>query len=111
MKTKVIMSNLLRLVLAILLLLCLDDMQYGYFQLVRTVSAGFFAYLSYEYFRSNKVEYSFAYGTLALLFQPFCKVALGRTIWNIVDVLVATILICSVLKVFISAILKKIKRK
>ena len=28
-------------------------------------------------------------GTLALLFQPFYKIALGRTIWNIVDVIVA----------------------
>ena len=27
--------------------------------------------------------------TLALLFQPFAKVALGRAIWNIIDVLVA----------------------
>jgi hypothetical protein len=25
---------------------------------------------------------------LALLFQPFFKIALGRTLWNIVDVIV-----------------------
>ena len=28
------------------------------------------------------------YGGLALLFQPFFKIALGREIWNIVDVIV-----------------------
>lgn len=28
------------------------------------------------------------HGRLALLFQPFFKIALGRQIWNIVDVLV-----------------------
>jgi len=31
--------------------------------------------------------------TLALLFQPIYKIALGRTIWNIVDVIVAVFLI------------------
>ena len=29
----------------------------------------------------------------ALLFQPFVKVALGRTMWNVVDVAVAILLI------------------
>ena len=29
------------------------------------------------------------FAALALLFQPFFKVALGRVVWNIVDVIVA----------------------
>jgi hypothetical protein len=29
------------------------------------------------------------FGTLALLFQPFAKIALGRGMWNLVDVVVA----------------------
>lgn len=29
------------------------------------------------------------FGGLALLFQPFFKIALGRTMWNVVDVVVA----------------------
>ena len=29
---------------------------------------------------------------LALLFQPFAKVALGREVWNLVDVVVAAFL-------------------
>ncbi|MBP5375388.1 MAG: hypothetical protein J6Y38_03540 [Bacteroidaceae bacterium] len=28
-----------------------------------------------------------------LLFQPFIKIALGRTMWNIVDVIVAILLV------------------
>jgi len=35
------------------------------------------------------------YVCLALLFQPFIKVALGRTGWNIVDVVVAVILLAT----------------
>ena len=35
------------------------------------------------------------YGALALLFQPFFKIALGRELWNIVDVIVGIGLIIS----------------
>jgi hypothetical protein len=36
------------------------------------------------------------YGGLALLFQPFFKIALGREIWNIVDVIVGIGLLLSI---------------
>ncbi|TXD82241.1 hypothetical protein ESY86_15555, partial [Subsaximicrobium wynnwilliamsii] len=35
------------------------------------------------------------YGGLTLLFQPFFKIALGREMWNIVDVIVGIGLIAS----------------
>ena len=38
---------------------------------------------------------SFVYLALAILFQPFIKIALGRTIWNIVDVIVGIGLLVS----------------
>jgi len=37
----------------------------------------------------------FIYGGLVLLFQPFFKIALGRQIWNILDVVVGIGLIIS----------------
>lgn len=33
------------------------------------------------------------FGVLALLFQPICKIALGRATWNVIDVVVAALLI------------------
>jgi hypothetical protein len=36
------------------------------------------------------------YGGLALLFQPFFKIALGREIWNVVDVIVGIGLLVSI---------------
>ena len=83
------MKTVLQLVVAIILLLCLADMPYGFYTLVRFVSAFTFAYLSYDYFKSKKEGLGFVFAALALLFQPFFKVALGRTIWNIVDVIVS----------------------
>ena len=87
------MSLILKLVIAVLLLLCLADMPYGYYQLVRFVSAIAFAYLSYDFFKSKKDGLGFTFASLAVLFQPIFKISLGRTIWNIVDVIVAIVLI------------------
>jgi hypothetical protein len=39
----------------------------------------------------------FIYGALAILFQPFFKLALGRELWNILDVIVGIGLIFSAL--------------
>ena len=91
---------ILKLVIAILLLLCLADMPYGFYTLVRFVSAFVFAYIAYDYFISKKDGLGFVFAALALLFQPFFKIALGRTIWNIVDVIVAIGLIYLIISDF-----------
>jgi len=89
---------ILTFVVAIMLLLCLADMPYGYYELVRLVAAAVFAYFAYEGFRAHRDAPLFVFGALALLFQPFVKVALGRTMWNIVDVVVAVGLIALLVK-------------
>ena len=91
---------ILKLVVAILLLLCLADMPYGFYTLVRFVSAFAFAYISYDYFKSKKDGLGFIFAALALLFQPFFKIALGRTIWNVVDVIVAIGLVYLIVSAF-----------
>jgi hypothetical protein len=72
-----------------LLLACLSPMPYGYYQLVRVVATAAFAFLAYQE-RGNGLLWVFV--GFALLFQPFEKIALGRTVWNIVDVAVAVFL-------------------
>ena len=94
------MRPILKLVIAILLLLCLADMPYGFYTLVRFASSFTFAYLSYDYFKSKKDGLGFVFAALALLFQPFFKFALGRTIWNIVDVIVAIGLVYLIISTF-----------
>ena len=79
--------------LAALLLLCLAPMPYGYYQLVRFVSMVIFAVMAYQYYVKKQEGWAVCFGALALLFQPFFKIALGRVIWNIVDVVVAILLI------------------
>jgi len=87
------MDKIIKIVLAIFLLLCLFDMPYGFYQLVRFIALVGFAVLAYfasEY--ENKTE-MIIYVCLAILFQPLFKISLGREIWNFVDVVVAVGLI------------------
>jgi hypothetical protein len=89
------MEKTIKIVLAALLLLCLLEMPYGYYQFVRFVSMAGFAYLAYSANEKNHKNELFLYITLALLFQPFFKIALGRTIWNIIDLVVGISLLVS----------------
>ena len=41
------------------------------------------------YWKNDKQPLTIVFIALALLFQPFMKIALGRAMWNIVDVIVA----------------------
>ena len=84
--------KILLIIMVALLLVCLVPMPYGYYQLVRFVAMAVFAYLAYEYYKVNRVGVCYIFVALALLFQPFFKVALGRTVWNVVDVIVAAFL-------------------
>lgn len=79
--------------LAAMLLLCLAPMPYGYYMLVRWAAMVVFAVTAFNYYAESKKELAITFGALALLFQPFIKIALGRTIWNIVDVVAAILLI------------------
>jgi hypothetical protein len=63
-----------------------------------------FTILAYQSNQQNRMIEMIVYGSLALLFQPFFKVALGRELWNIVDVIVGVGLLVTI---FFDSKLKK----
>lgn len=77
------------LYLAAVLLLCLAPMPYGYYTLVRVIATVVFGIYAYKCYVAKKEGLTWVFVTLALLFQPFAKIALGRVIWNVIDVIVA----------------------
>lgn len=89
------MKNTIKIVLAILLFLCLADMPYGFYQFVRFATMIGFGILAFQSAESENKSFLIIYGALAILFQPFFKIALGREFWNIVDVIVGVGLIIS----------------
>jgi len=90
------MKPVIKITLAVLFFLCLLPMPYGYYQLVRFLAMVGFAVLAYfASDKGNKTE-MVIYVALAILFQPLFKIALGRTLWNVVDVVVGVGLVVSV---------------
>jgi len=79
------MDKAIKIILAILFLVCLFDMPYGYFQLVRFAGLIGFAILAYQASQNENNNEMLIYIGLAFLFQPFFKIAFGRNLWNIID--------------------------
>ena len=91
-------ENIIKIVLSILFLLCLVNMPYGFYQIVRFLGFVGFGILAYQSNQKEKQTEMFVYIALAILFQPFFKIALGRELWNIVDGIVGIGLIVSLVK-------------
>ncbi len=64
--------------------------------IVRFLATCAFIYFSYYSKTKGNNNSAILYLILAVLFQPFFKIALGRQIWNLVDIIVATGLIISI---------------
>ncbi len=77
-----------KITLAIFLFLCLAKMPYGFYQFVRFIAMIGFSILAYYAYESNRKVQMILLISLGLLFQPLLKIALGRTLWNIIDVIV-----------------------
>ena len=81
--------------ISIFFLGCLFDWQYGYYQLVRFI--GMIGFIVLAGFDSKNKLLSILWISSALLINPFIKISLGRTIWNIVDIIWVVILIITVI--------------
>lgn len=89
------MEKTIKIVLSVLLLMCLLKMPYSYYELVRFIALVGFAILAYFAYKKDSIIEMIVFIALAALFQPFFKIALGRDLWNFVDVVVAVGLLVS----------------
>lgn len=89
---------IIKITLALLMFMCLLDMPYGFFMFVRFAALVGLSILAYKAKDKEDKTEMILYGALALLFQPFFKIALGREMWNVVDVIVGVGLIVSVFR-------------
>ena len=69
-----------------------------YFQMVRFVGMVGVAYLAYRSYEAGEDLYPWIYGLSAVLINPIFKISLGRSIWNMVDVIWAVLLLYTVWK-------------
>lgn len=89
---------LLKIILITLFLVCLLDMPYSYFQIVRTVGMLGFLYLGFNAHENKQKEWKYFFWGSALLINPLIKVSLGRELWNVVDIIWAIVLGFSIWK-------------
>ncbi len=83
------MTAAIKTILAVMLFVCLANMPYGYYELVRYSAMTGFSLLAYGALEKKHNRAAIIYLALALLFQPFFKIPLGHDIWIIVDLIVA----------------------
>lgn len=84
--------NRIKLIMAIVLLLCLLPMPYGYYVLVRFAAMVVFAVMAYQYYIKKRETMMITFGALTLLFQPIVRISLGHKSWQFIDVVVAFII-------------------
>lgn len=87
----------LKIILAVLSLICVFDMPYGFYQLYRVVAMVFFSYLFYVEIENK--GWNLIWLISAILVQPIFKISIGRDLWNIIDIIFAILLIVSTLTI------------
>lgn len=78
---------------ALMLLICLLELPYGAYILIRFIAVIAFCYFAYSAHQSDNEARMVLFIVLALLVQPFFRLPLGRGIWIIVDVVIASYLL------------------
>jgi len=85
--------SIFSLVLAAMLVLCLAPMPYGYYMIVRVIAMVIFAIICYNYWQKGEKDLAVILVILCALYQPFFKIPLGKTIWGVVNVATAIMLV------------------
>lgn len=75
----------------------MDGLPYGYFTLMRFVVTAVSLYLVYNIYQENKESlWIWAFGLIAVLFNPIIPVFLERSQWKIIDLIVGMFFVISI---------------
>lgn len=92
MKQNIVFNIYPGIIVAVMLLLSFFDWQYGYYTLLRWAVTGVSVYYAYLLYIDHKEKIVWFWGLVitAILFNPIVPVYLyDKTLWNIIDVVVA----------------------
>lgn len=81
------------LILALALIACLLPLPYGFYTIIRLATAVVAVCWAYSFFSCRKTALAVVSVMIALLFQPFFKITMDRLTWNIVDVVLACLIV------------------
>ena len=80
------------IVLALVLLLCLLPLPYGFCVFIRLITTIIVGYCAYDFYRKGDIAKCIVAALIMLLFQPIVKITFEREIWNVIDIIVALLL-------------------
>ena len=87
------MTTTIKIILAVLLFIAMARLPYGYYQFVRLAAFVAFIYLAYTEFKHNRQIIGIVCVAGAILFNPVFKIAFGRELWHIVDMIAGVLLV------------------
>ncbi len=89
-------KNSIKIILIVGLFLCLLVMPYWYYQLLRIFGTIGFVYLAYTDYKL-KIKYTpQIFIVAAILLNPIIKISFDRSAWQVVDIILAVLLITSI---------------
>lgn len=71
---------------------------YGYYLLLRIVVFSIFVYLFYNAYHIQNDKHLWLYGISGIIYNPFLRIHLTRSLWSIVNILTVIIFIYSMVK-------------
>lgn len=83
-------------VAALMLLLALAPWPYGYYQLLRWAVCGAAAFVAYKAYTWKRTWAVWAFGVVALVFNPVIPFHLSREIWQPIDLIVAVLFVVGI---------------
>lgn len=83
----------LSLGLASACVIALADWPYGFYQLLRLAITIYSAWIAWRSFETSRTKWAWAFLVLAVLYNPFLKIALDKSTWSVVNLLTAATLV------------------
>lgn len=75
--------------IALLLIVAIAELPYGFYTFLRIVVCSYSAYLAVAAFSEDKRIWVFAFIAIAIVFNPLVPIYLEKEIWIIIDILCA----------------------
>ena len=105
------MKTVIKLLTILLLAGCLLKMPYGYFQFVRLAGFVLFGWLAYKENQEKRPILALLCILAAILLNPIVKIHFIRQLWNIIDAILAGLLIIWVIVDLILLRYGKVKKR
>ncbi len=92
-------KNIASVMSAVMLLLAIPDLPYGYYTLLRWVVTASAIFLFWVAYKLERKFWLFSMGIVALLFNPIAPIYFDKETWVIIDFIVAILFLISIFKI------------